>query len=502
MKKRWIVLLTAGLCTASLAQTPKPRTLTIALNAYVNTLDPHHAGASIIGARTYNLMFDSLTDFDEKDRLRPMLATRWSSKDNVTWVFQLRPKVRFHDGSTMTAEDVAYSLNRLLNDDKPSSIRSSYQPYIKSIKATGPLEVTITTTQPDVLLPRRLATQYTAIMPKAYLQKTSFEALQLKPVGTGPYRVTEYSPGGRMVLERHDAYWGGKPVAERVVVRAIAENSTRVAALLSGEVDIATNIPPDVVSQVESRSNLQVDDVALDNYMLLYFNTRSGPTANVHLRRALSLAIDREGISKALWGGRVRVMNDYFLPNELAYSKNRPNFRFDLDEARKELKLAGYKGEEILFATPATYYTNGKVVTDAIYQMWKNLGVNVKYTPLETVEWSQMAAAGKIQVTLQSFSTDGDPGTNNAVKSFAENTLLKNYYVASDTFVRLANQSLRTSNVAARIKNYRQIAGILDKDLPITPLYQSVELVGVKKNVRWTPHPRFYINLRPGKFDF
>jgi peptide/nickel transport system substrate-binding protein len=502
----------AGLTAAGVALTPTLRfapsivraatTLTIGINAEITSFDPHHAAASIVGNRWHGMIFDALTTVDESGALQPQLATKWASEGN-TWTFELRPNVRFHDGSTMTAKDAAYSINRVLGltaDPQPSQGRAGFTAYIEKAEATGDLQLTVTTKLPDALLPFRLAAVNACIMPEAYVTATGFEKVQTAPIGAGPYKLVETKQGERTVLEAHADYWGGKPAADQVILRPIPELATRVAAFQAGEVDFITTIAPDSIAQLETDTT-RVLSSQVFNWMLIYFNTTKAPTDKVELRRALSLSIDRQSIAANLWGGRVRVMNDYLLPGEFAYDESRPPFAFDEDAAKKALEAAGYAGEEVAFTPPATYYTNGRLVTDAINEMWTNIGVNVKYEPLELAKWAEQSLAGNNIATLQSFGTQGDPGTGIG-SVWAPGAWIARYYAPDEAAQKLLNEAAASTDADLRRKNYRAYIDILDRDVPIAPLYQSAEFYGLRKGLAWTPNPNFFINLRPGVFAF
>ncbi|XWX03091.1 ABC transporter substrate-binding protein [Aggregatilineales bacterium SYSU G02658] len=500
VSSRLIVFLLALVVSGMpLAAQSGPKTLTIGINAEVLSLDPHHVPGAIIGNRIYHMIFDSLTRTSPEGEVVPMLATAWEATDETTWVFTLREGVQFQDGSIMTAEDVAFSLNRLLFSDRESFIRSQFLPFISSVEATGALEVTITTPRPDPLLPLRLASPYASVMPQAYVEATTFEELQSAPLGAGPFRVEQQLPGDRLVLVRHDGYWMGPADVERVVIRLIPETSTRVAALRSGEVDFITTVSPDLVDQLDADPNLRVDRADVYNFMLIYFNTNKGPTANPLIRRALSLAIDREAIAEALWGGRVRVMNDYLLPGEFGFDASRPNFAYDPEEAQRLMAEAGYAGEVIEFTPPNAYYTNGQLVTDVINEMWRAVGFNVEYTPLDTAAWADRSLSGNNIATLQSFGTAGDPATSSIVQTW--NSWMGAYYTPSDEFRALAAEGASSLDPEVRLRVYRQIIDILDQDVPFAPLYQSVEFYAMREGITWQPHPEFYIDLRPGAFQ-
>jgi peptide/nickel transport system substrate-binding protein len=496
---RLVFLIVAIVAAFAITTAQDAPTLVIGINAEAGALDPHSVPGSIIGNRTFHMIFDQLTRTDNAGAVQPMLATAWEQTAETTWVFTLREGVQFHDGSIMTAADVAFSLNRLVFGEQESAIRALFAPFIAAVEATGDLEVTITTAAPDPLLPLRLSTPYSAIMPQAYVEATAFETLQTTPVGAGPYRVTEFIAGDRLVLERHADYWMGAPEAATITLRLIPETATRVAALQAGEVDFITTVSPDLVDVLDAEGSVRVDTVPVYNYMLIYFNTKTGLTADPLIRRALSLAIDREAIAEALWGGRVRVMNDYFLPGEFGYDAERPNFAYDPEQAQALLAEAGYAGEELAFTPPGTYYTNGQLVTDAIAEMWEAIGVTVAYEPLDTAAWADRSLGGQNIATLQSFGTSGDPATNSVVQAWG--SWLGQYYTPTEEFNQLTAEAAQSLDADVRRTNYRRVAEIMDTDVPFTPLYQTVEFYATRENITWTPHQEFYIDVRPGAFS-
>ncbi|MDR9390655.1 MAG: ABC transporter substrate-binding protein [Trueperaceae bacterium] len=480
------------------AQAMRPA-LRVGINAEIASWDPHHQAGSIVGNRYYGLAFDQLVRKDLDGSLIPMLATSWVA-DGTTWRFDLREGVRFHDGSVMTADDVVFSLERLLFSEYESAIRPTFTPYVREVRATGPLQIEIVTPTRDPLLPRRIATPFVAIMPRAAVEAAGFDAVQTAPIGAGPYKVEAWDVGSSVTFTAHEDYWMGTPPLSELTLNLIPENATRVAALQAGEIDVATTLPPDLLGQVERTADLQVADVLLYNFMHVYFNTVEGVTANPDVRRALALGIDRGLIADALWGGRVAVMRDYYLPSEFGYDPDRAPFPFEPDAATAALDAAGYAGEPLAFTPPATYYTNGRLVTDAINEMWQAIGVNVEYEPLELAQWAERSFARANVATLQSFGTGGDPATGFIAEYLAENWIAQ-YYPASDRFKALAREAASTLDEDVRYRNYRAIADILDRDVPFTPLYQSVEFYGMRSDVRWRPHPNFFLDFRPDALE-
>lgn len=487
-----LVLLIAGAALAN--------DLRIGINADVPSFDPHHSAASIVGSRYYDFVFDTLSRIDADGRLVPWLASDWVA-DGLTWTFTIREGVTFHNGATLSADDVAFSLNRLLFGEHESPVRGSFTPFIASVTATGPSTVEIITPNPDPLLPLRLSSKSAAILDQDTTEALGYDAVQTQPIGTGPYALRSYEPGSRTVWTAFADHWGGAPAADNLIINIIPENATRLAALRSGEVDLITTIPPDLVGEVASSDRLGVVTVPLFNFMHIYFNTTTAPTDNVHLRRALSLLIDREAIRELLWAGLVPPMHDIFLPQEFGFDPQARFDRHDPEEAMRELALAGYQGEPVQLRVPANYYTNGRLVTDAIHEMWTEAGIVVDYAQLELAQLVEFVFAGRQIAALQSYGTSGDAGTS-FINELATGGWISLYYPPSDAFKAKVFEAAQSLDQERRLQLYREIADIIAEDVPFAPLYQSIEIYGVRDGIDWTPHPTFFIDLRPGAFAF
>jgi len=475
------------------------RTLTIGINATLESLDVHTAvGPNIIGSRIFGLFSDSLVQTGKDGELQPMLATEWNG-DGLEWRFKLREGVIFHDGSEMTADDVVYSFSRILdpNNPQPSGFAADLQRYVTKVEATGDLEVTFTTPTRDPLLPFRLDSYWASIVPRAATEATDPADLQFKPIGAGPFKVVEFRTDDRIVLEKHSEYWGGTPTIDQVIVRFIPETATRIAALQAGDVDLITQVPVDQIGVIDSTPGIRSINSYVRNYMTINFNTVKGPTADLNVRRALALAIDRELIVDALWEGRTRVMNDYLLPGIFGYDPDRPIFPYDPDGARAALEASSYSGEPISFQTTAGYYANDDPVMTAVTQMWRDVGFTVNQELLESSAFLDLYFAGEVMTNLQSRGASGGDASL-FFKDWAQGTLwVPAYYVPPEEFNELLARTSESFDQEQRYADFRRMAEIFDEDLPFTPLYQNVDIFGIREGINWEPNPNFLIDLRP-----
>ena len=217
---------------------------------------------SNVGSQFYFNAFDPLIGKDHAQAesvWQPGLATAWRRVSPTQMELTIRQGVKFHDGSTMTADDVVFSLDRIVNATfPPYTVRQrDTVPNLEKVEALDATTIRVTARRPEPLFETLLNTQQLMIVPKRYVQSlgaggntadnAAFEAFALKPVGTGPYRIVEFVPNQRLVYERFDEFWGERAPFHRVTIRRIPELSARITALKNDEVDLITNLPPDQI---------------------------------------------------------------------------------------------------------------------------------------------------------------------------------------------------------------------------------------------------------------
>lgn len=488
----------AGLSAAVAQQ--EQATLTVGLNATLESLDVHTAiGPNVVGSRVFGIFSDTLVHIGMDGELEPMLATSWTN-DGTDWVFELRDDVVFHDGTDMTADDVVYSFGRLLDPENASNYASQTRRQISAVEATGDYEVTFTTPAPDPLLPLRLTSYWASITSEGTADLDQLTR-QNNPIGAGPYRVVEFRTNDRIVYEAHDEYWGGRPAADRIVIRFIPEDATRVAALQAGDVDLITQVPVDQVDQLERSSGVEVLSSTVQSYMTVHFNTVNGPTSDPLVRKAMHLAIDRELIADALWDGMSRAMTDLLLPGDFGCDDSRPVYAYDPEGARAALAESDYNGEPIRFEFTTGYYPNGDLITTALAQMWQDVGLNIVLDGTEGSAFLDRYLAGQTETGLQGRGADGDAQI--FFESWYEGTIWRPaYYVPPAEFDETVARTATSLDQEERYADFRRLIEIFEEDLPFTPVYQNVDISAIRSGVYWQPHPRQLLDFRPGNFSF
>ena len=473
------------------------RTITIGLNSVLDSLDVHTAiGPNVIGTRIYGLFHDTLLQTGHSGELEPMLAISYEN-DGLEWRFSLREGVVFHDGTTMTADDVVYSFGRLMDPaNESSNFGQDLRRFVSGVEAKGDMGVTITTHNPDPLLPLRVANYWASIVPRAGTEAIDEATRMSQPLGAGPYRIVEFVSGDRLVLESHNDYWGGTPAASEIVVRFITEDATRIAALQSGDVDIISQVPVDQVNVLQSAGGFIVASAETNLHMAVNFNTVKGPTADVDVRRAMSLAIDRELIVEALWEGLTTVPPDYMFSGAFGHNPEYPGFEYDPVKARELVADSGYDGTPINFQATAGYYANTDVIMPVMTQMWEDVGLNINYQPMEGSAFLDLYFAGDIMTNLQQFNGAGD-GQQFFQTWAVENIWRPNYYQPAPEFDELFASVAQSVDVDERYAGLQSLKAIFDADVPVVPIYRNIDIYAFSDTLDWQPGPGFIMDLRP-----
>ena len=354
--------------------TPK-RELVILQASDLSALDPHASTYSSDIRVAFNV-FDTLVRRHPDGTLHPALATAWRRTGPTTWHLTLRPDVRWHDGAPFTAADAKYSLDRTFD----ASVKAArLLPLFQTIARTetpDPETLVIHTKQPDGLIPARLAF-CAQMVPWTYIDRVGFTAFNQRPIGTGPLRFVSWTKGDRCVLESNPDYWDGRLDLDRVVFRPVTEPAARVDALLRGDADLITGLTPEHAERVATHPSTRVVGAPYAGLYVLAVNVWVAPLNHPLVRQALSLAIDREAIVKELWRGRGLVPNGPIPRGDNHHDPARPPLSYNPREARDRLRRAGYRGEPIVLETTDGFIANDKSMSDAIAEMWEDVGVNV-----------------------------------------------------------------------------------------------------------------------------
>jgi len=537
-RNRWkttmAALAVAGVALSSATAMADDRPeVVVAVNSLARTLEPAERDGNVDVRIVYS-MYDTLIRWDFLNpmpngdtRLVPGLATAWKRIDPRTLELTLRKGVKFHNGDEMTADDVVFTFSpeRLWGKDSALAYGRPYFGHLEKVEKIDAYTVRFTTAEPDLILEKRLSTYASFVVNarqwldiKARVEKenagkptdqqkdwkqTALKEIRWNPVGTGPYKFKSWRKDGFIELEAFDDYFMGKPTAKKVTFRVVPEVAARIAGLVSGEFNIAVDIPPDQIDVLKRYDDIELKPVVLDNVHLIVFNTTHPVLKDKRVRQALSLAIDRQLLVKTLWTGMTTIPNGHQLPEfgEL-YNKDRAGYVYDPEKAKALLKEAGYKGEAIDYRMIPNYYLNGMEAAQIVQEMWKKVGFNVELKMAENFDRVRTPDVG-VYAWSNTFRLP-DPIGSLLVNWGARSAVQRKtkYWTPPEEFNNLESIVETGTEMAARAKAFQRMLDIFEDEMPMTILYSPLEVYAVNKKVQWKPYEQYFMDFRPYNLTF
>ncbi|MBU5625358.1 hypothetical protein KQI82_00215 [Oscillibacter sp. MSJ-2] len=358
--------------------------VTIAVGGGPGSLDPYTDDTRSI-QDIYRCIFEGLVKISSDGEIAPLLAESWEQIDDTTVRFHLREDVKFHNGEAFNAETVRYNVERIWDTDL-NSIKTVKLAPLKTANVIDEYTVDLITDEPYPLLLTYLDALY--MVPQQYYGDSELSVLSQNPVGTGAYKFVSWVPDQNIILTANEDYWGDAPAMKDVTWQITPEASTRVAALLAGDVDIAYNIPSTSISQVRTASGYSTVDSPMAMGLVLHLQALDpdAPTSDVKVRQALNYAIDREalitGVSQSL---ATPLSGQMASEGVVGYNEACNPYTYDAGQAAALLSEAGYgDGFKITLNTPQGRYPNDKEIAEAIAGMWRELGIDVE---VKVWEW-------------------------------------------------------------------------------------------------------------------
>ena len=491
MKRKWfccMVLITVFLWTVSVGAAPKGKVV-LGMAGALTTLDPHTFSSLPISMHHPNI-FDTLLSRSPDGSLTTHLAKSYKMASPKVWEFKLREGLKFSNGDPVTAEAVKFSFERILNP----KLKSKQRRYFKSIAKVEVVDkytARIHTKKPDPMLPPFLAI-YGFIVPPKYYKKHNKKYLARNPVGSGPYIVKKWRKGEELIYEVNPTSWR-KPKAKTVVVKFIPESTTRVAALISGDVDVIDNLPPGLSGRVRSSKGRKViaKQSPRTNYILMVIK-KGAPWMDVRVRRAINLAIDRNSITKNIMMGFAKPVAIIDGPASFGHNPALKPYPYDPAQAKKLLAKAGFaKGFSFDVFIPKGRFMMGKEALEGIAGQWARVGLKAN---VRVMEWGAMKP-----IIFSKYKSGVKPflyylaRMNTAFSAehmFAGAISSRSAYggFRDKAVDKMINEARSTMDNAAREKKYQEIGRILRHEkVPIVPLYQTFRIFGVNKKISWKP---------------
>ncbi len=502
-----------ALVVSSVAGVAAAASLTIGLGADVTALDPHYHNVTP-NNNVASHLFGYLVQRDEKSRVIPGLATEWKTVDPLTWEFKLRKGVKFHDGSDFTAADVVASIERVPTVPNSPSPFTAYSKQIKEMVVVDPLTIRFKTATPYPLMPSDLT--QVAIISKAAAKATTEDFNSGRAaIGTGPYKLVRYVKGDRIELARNDAWWGGPTPWEKVTLRLLPQDASRVAALLSGDVQVIENVPTSDVAQLRRDKRLSIYRTVADRLIYLHMDSdrdvspfvtdkagkplAKNPLKDARVRKAISKAINRGAIVEKVMEGEA-IPSGQLIPDFLfGATKNLKVEPFDPEGAKKLLAEAGYPdGFGLTIHAPNNRYVNDAKIAQTVAQMLTRVGIDTKVVAMPSSTYFTQATELKFSFMLLGWST----GTGEASSSLKALLMTYNRDKGYGTANRgrysnakvdaLTEDALSTVDDVKREAYLQRATELAINDTGVVPLHFQVNVWATRDGIAYAPRTDEY----------
>lgn len=395
-------ILATSLASAVIAQT----NLNIGMQLEPPHLDPTGGAAAAIDQVLYANVYEGLTRFTADGAVVPALAESWEiSDDGLGYTFSLRDGVTFHDGSAFTAEDVKFSLDRARAEDSTNAQKALFA-SISSVDVVDDTTVTVTLGEQNGALLFNLA------WGDAVIVAPENEAdLKTNPIGTGPFKFGDWIQGDRINLSENADYWGDAPALKSATFRFISDPTAAFAAMMAGDLDVFPVFPaPENLLQFAADPRFQVLAGSTEGETILATNNKSGPFADVRVRKAVAHAINRQDIIDGAMFGFGTPIGTHFAPHHPDYVDLTGNSVYDPDLAASLLAEAGYPDgfEATLKLPPPSYARRGGEI---IASQLRQVGIKLELINLEWAQWLEQVFRGKdYDLTIVSHTEPMDIG--------------------------------------------------------------------------------------------
>jgi peptide/nickel transport system substrate-binding protein len=358
-------------------------TLTIAQSQDPNNWDPI-ATFLISWGQVGSNIFDGLVMRDEQLHLKPGLATSWEVLDQGQRLrFKLRQGVTFQDGEPFNADAVKFTMTRLLGPEGAKGPQQSNYTSIGSVEILDPYTVDIVLKRPDPVIITKLAGYGAMIVPPKYIADKGSDGFAQRPVGTGPFKVTDYQNKVSLTLEPNASYWDGAPKLEKLVYRFIVEPNTQVAELQAGGVDIATNVPIAMTSTIANTASLRLISITGPTVTVLRFNTAHGATTDARVRKAIIMAVDRDAIVKQILQGQAKTVASFQSELSFGFDPEQKWVPFDPVAAKKLLADAALPPGTSVSIDFQSNNTTFREVAQAVAAYLGAVGLKAEVKPYE-----------------------------------------------------------------------------------------------------------------------
>ncbi len=444
-----------------------------------------------IGAINSNhVLYDALTNIGDKGVILPALALSWESSGDTAWIFRLRPGVEFSNGELFTAQTVVDVITYLRSEEAAGYLIAGETAMIESASVIDDLTVQINTNRPDAILPKRMSFVYMVAM--EYWKEVGVDAFGIEPAGSGPFKLKDWGQKtGSYVFERNHASWRDTGHFDEIKFTAVGDVVSRAQSMLSGQIDLSFKLSLDLLVDLEAAG---FNTVARPTYSIgawaFHQVDKNSPVADVRVRQALNLAVDRGGIAAAILSGVTQPVSQVATSDVFGYAPDLPLFDYDPDAARALLAEAGYSDglelRAIVRSDPSV--PESTLIYQVLAQNLAAVGVEVDLNPIPGTRWLSMYFSGDwsgadILDTSFNNSIHGD-----AIRSIETASCLKaGAYFCDKSLLPLIEASNREFDPVLREKKLQELVTALHHNPPAIYLFPYFDTLAYSPRLNTIP---------------
>lgn len=458
-------------------------TITIGCSTDLTSLDPHNHNDTASAYATRHI-YNNLVKMNENNEFVPNLAESWEFADDTTVNFTLKDGVKFHNGETLTAEDVKFSLERQMESPKVGHLLY----MIDSIEVVDDLHFTIHMNAPSNALISSLFHSGSAILCKSYTEGLEAEgkSLESAPMGCGPYKFVEWVPGASYTLEKFDDYFDPETAAknDKLVFKIISEESARTIALENGELDLLVNVGTSDAQRLRETEGIALDEFGYTSVEYFCGNTQKAPFDNKLVRQAMNYAINKEDCIIAAMNGEAVRADSYLAESAIGYYDTAVKYEYNPEKAKELLAEAGYPNG-FTFSVYLAGDARSRSAT-AIQANLASIGVTMNIEQMEASTFYERTGNGEHEACMAGWVANAEPDntyrplfTSEKAGAGGNRSFYKNPEVDA-----LVDDAATNPDPAKVQEDYETILKTLSEDAVWVPLYSQKGLVARNENLK------------------
>ncbi len=450
-------------------------------------------------------MYDGLLTRDSKMNVVPELAASWKQVDVTTYEFKLRQGIKFHNGDEMTAEDVKFTMDRMIQKngiDGQTSPRGGLLGPLKDVQVVDKYTVRFHLSTAWAILPAMLPFQ--EVVSKSFVQKVGDKGLATQENGAGPFRLVEWRKGDSIIMERFADYYGGSPAippvgpakADRVIFKVIPENSSRVAALLAGDVEIAAEVPVHMMKQIDANKATKVVKVNGTRSFFVSLNNTKAPFDNKLVRQAANYALNKKLIIDKILLNTATPISGVLSPDAFGFDATLPAYDYDVAKARKLLAEAGFpKGVDVTMDVEGAFAETAQAIASLLTKAGIRTKVQVGEGSVLKAKWDPTKPKSG-DMWLTSWGNGSLDPEDIFAPTLRTNDRGNSAGYSSAIVDGLLSAASTETDPVKRAEMFKRAQKQVNADAPWIFLWVPQDIYGVSKRLKgWQPSADSRINL-------